>query len=76
MEIEIYNLLSYLPPNSYIKNVFIKRDSATDWELVVPVDPNSPDYGIKHEWELWNGVLVVYPGKNFTEDTPDIKIVY
>ena len=76
MEIEIYNILSYLPPNSHIKNVFIKRDSSTDWELAVPVDPNSPDYAIKPEWELWNGVLVVYPGKNQMEDTPDIKIVY
>jgi hypothetical protein len=76
MEIDIYNLDSYLPPNSYIKNFYIKRDASDQWELIVPLDFNSTNYGLQHEWEYGNGVLVIYPGTNSTNDTPDVKIEY
>jgi hypothetical protein len=76
MEIDIYNFYSYLPPGSMLKNIYIKRDSSTDWEIVVPLNWSSPDYGKVHEWDYGNGVLVIYPGKNHEDDTPDIKIEY
>jgi len=76
MEIAVFDFFSYLPPNSYIKNIYIKRDGSANWEKVVPLDVNSPNYGKVHEWEFGNGVLVIYPGKNLTDDTPDIKVEY
>jgi len=76
MEIDIYDFFTFLPPNSYIKSIYIKRDASSNWEKVVPVDSNSSDYGKVPEWEYGNGVLVIYPGSNRTDDTPDVKIEY
>ncbi len=76
MEINIYDIYSYLPPDSFIKNFYIKRDASDQWELIVPLDYNSSDYGLQHEWEYGNGILAIYPGNNSTNDTPDVKIEY
>ena len=75
MEIDFFNFLSLLPPNSYLQNVYIKRDGSADWEKVVPMNINNPNYEL-HNWEYGNGVLVIYPSNNMTRDTPDIKIEY
>jgi hypothetical protein len=75
-EIDIYKLFSYLPPNSYIRNFYIKRDFSDKWELIVPFDLQSPQYGVLHEWLYGNETLVIMPGINKTDDTPDIKIEY
>lgn len=76
MEIAIYNPFSYLPPNSHLTNIYIKRDNSSVWEVAVPLNWNSPDYGQVPEWDYGNGVLVIYPGKDVTDDTPDIKLQY
>jgi len=76
MEIDIFDFFSYLPPNSYIKKIYIKRDGSATWEEVVPSDWSSPNYGKVHEWGYGNGVLVIFPGNNTTDDTPDVKIEY
>lgn len=76
MEIDFFNFFSYLPPNSYLRNIYIKRDGSNNWEKVVCLDYNAPDYGKVHEWEYGNGVLVIFPGQNMTDDTPDVKIEY
>lgn len=74
--IEIHHLPLYLPPNSAIKSVFIKRDSSTNWERVIPWNSNPGEFGINHEWQIQSGVFAVYRGNNLTDDTPDIKILY
>lgn len=76
MEIAIYKPFSYLPPNSHLTNIYIKRDGTNSWERVVPVNWNAPDYGVLPEWEYGNNFLVIYPGKNKADDTPDIKLEY
>ncbi|RNI24521.1 hypothetical protein EFB08_16535 [Rufibacter latericius] len=75
-EIQIENPHAYLPPNSYITNFYIKRDSSDKWELIIPLNHNSPDYGLFHEWTYGNKMLVIWPGLNTEDDTPDLKIEY
>jgi hypothetical protein len=76
MEIDIPKFFSYLPPNSYVKNIYIKRDSSNIWEFVVPQDLNSPDLGKVPEWFYGRGTLIIFPGLDHTDDTPDVKIEY
>jgi hypothetical protein len=75
-EIDIYDPHKYLPLNSHIQAFYIKRDSSDKWEQIVPLDYNSPNYGILHEWAYGNRTLVIWPGNNKEDDTPDIKIEY
>lgn len=78
MEIDIDKLLSYLPPNSYFKNIFIKRDYSTEWELVTPFYQASNDN--KYTYLFGNDMLGIYPNQDSLfrkiNDTPDIKISY
>lgn len=76
MMIEIKNPYSYLPPNSYIKNLYIKRDDSDEWELI-----NCSVYSMYvdspfHEWIFLNNTLTIFPGSNLKTDTPDLKIEY
>lgn len=76
MEIDILDFLTYLPPNTYLKNVYIKRDSTGTWEPVVPLDDGNPDYTF-HTWVYGNDLLAIFPSNsNMIDDTPDIKIEY
>ena len=76
METSISNLFSHLPPNSYVKSFYIKRDGSDKWETIVPVNYSSPDAGKNPEWEFYDGRLIIYPGSDTREDTPDVKIEY
>lgn len=82
MEAGIRNVFSHLPANSYIRNIYIKRDASDKWELILPYDHHSSDYGNHHTWEhveyfefaTW--YLIIYPNANTADDTPDVKIEY
>jgi hypothetical protein len=77
-EIDIFNAYSYLPANSHIKNIFIKRDFSTEWEWVVPL-ALYPDYS-RYTYQFGNDILAIFPDDNsfnpIIDDTPDIKIEY
>jgi hypothetical protein len=82
-QLSITDLFSYLPPNSYIKNFYIKRDGSNKWELIEPYyTKNSDNYSGKYTWEYVNyfdsntWVLQIYPKSSFIGDTPDVKIEY
>lgn len=76
MEIDIEKIYSLLPPGSQLKNIYIKRDGSPDWENVVPLNTNSPDYTY-HTWIFGNDGLAIYPKNDDGRfDTPDVKIEY
>jgi hypothetical protein len=77
-EIDLNNILSYLPPNSFFKNIFIKRDYSTEWELVVPLNKLNPSYN-RYTYDFGNNILAIYPDGSpgfKIDDAPDIKIEY
>ncbi|WP_345168816.1 PKD domain-containing protein [Nibribacter koreensis] len=74
--IEIPNPHAFLPPNSYIKDIYIKRDFSNNWELVSPISYNPFDYGSIHLWEYGNKTLLIHTGPYESTDTPDVKIEY
>jgi len=77
MELNIYDFLSYLPSETYLTNIYIKRDASGVWETVAPYYWSSSNPNPSYQWEYGNGILAVYAGKNNTEDdTPDVKIEY
>jgi hypothetical protein len=82
MEIDIWNFFTILPPNSHLKNIYIKRDGPSDWEKVVPdnsIISNPQFYTWSYGNNLYGGnnLIIIYPDyKNMTNDTPDIKIEY
>jgi hypothetical protein len=76
IELDIYNIDSYLPPNATIQNVSIKRENSVDWETVIPVDQVPSDY-TDYYWMFGSKGLIIFQKEtDRTDDTPDIKIEY
>lgn len=67
---------SYLPPNSYMKKFYIKRDNSNSWITVIKFQSDPANIGKVPEWYYENGTLSIYLGTDTTPDTPDIKIEY
>lgn len=69
------DILSYLPSKSYLRNVYIKRDSSDDWELVDPLVDYDHDMPRSPKW-VYYGNLNIYLSPNTVDDSPDVKIEY
>jgi hypothetical protein len=81
MEIDLWNFFTILPPNSHLKNIYIKRDGSSDWEKVIPYNniiSNTQFYTWSYgNNDYGNNLVVILPVyTNMTNDTPDIKIEY
>jgi hypothetical protein len=81
MVLEIADPFASLPPNSYVKNFYIKRDFSDQWELMAPYNSYLPRRRTFHEWSIGsNSTLFIFHSLSneyeLEYDTPDVKIEY
>jgi hypothetical protein len=69
----IYNVMGYLPVNSQVKSVFIKRDFSSNWELV-PIHFQAPS-GVYYEI-IDDGRFILTNDRDEIGDSPDVKIQF
>ena len=75
MQMDFYDINSYLPPNKQYANYYIKRRSSADWEIIVPLNINSPDYTF-HTYQIDGKTFTIFPNMNFENDNPEVKFEF
>ena len=67
------DISSYMPPNSTYA-IYIRRESSSIWELVVPDSASST---AQYVYSIWDRQVTVFEYSNTeSDDHPEIKIVF